>query len=218
LLGKPEELTVRLILIGPPGAGKGTQAARIVERYGIPHISTGDMLRAAIQSGSPLGRQAESYMDRGELVPDDVVIAMVMERLAQDDCTIGFLLDGFPRTAPQAVALDKALADAWMSLEAVVLLDVPDASIIERIAGRRLDPVTGTIYHVKYNPPPTDVAERVVQRSDDTEKTCRARLGRYHAETSAVIPHYESQGLLRRIDGSRPPRDVTRQIFEALEG
>ncbi len=209
---------MRLILIGPPGAGKGTQAAQIVERYGMPHISTGDMLRAAIQRGTKLGRRAESYMDRGELVPDDLVIAMVMERLAQDDCTIGFLLDGFPRTAPQARALDKALDDARMSLEAALLLDVPDESIVERITGRRLDPVTGKIYHVKHNPPPADVAPRVIQRSDDTEQTCRARLGRYHGETFAVVPHYESQGVLHRIDGSRHPHDVTAQVFKALEG
>jgi adenylate kinase len=157
-------------------------------------------------------------MDRGELVPDELVIAMVMERIARDDCTIGFLLDGFPRTAPQARALDKALADSWLPLEAVVLLDVPDEAIVERITGRRLDPVTGKIYHLKYNPPPLDVASRLVQRSDDTEETCRARLARYHAETSAVIPHYEAQGLLRRVDGSRRPRDVTQQVFETLEG
>jgi adenylate kinase len=209
---------VRLILIGPPGAGKGTQAAKIVERYGMPHISTGDMLRTAIQSGSRLGRQAESYMDRGELVPDQLVTDMVMERIAQDDCTIGFLLDGFPRTKPQAQSLDKALADAWMSLSAVLLLDVPNEAIVERITGRRLDPVTGKIYHLKYSPPPAEIVPRVVQRSDDTEKTCRARLDRYHAETAAIIPHYEAQGLLRRIEGSRGTRDVTQQIFAALEG
>jgi adenylate kinase len=209
---------VRLILIGPPGAGKGTQADKIIQRYGIPHISTGDMLRAAIQRSTKLGRQAESYMDRGELVPDPLVIAMVMERLAQDDCDNGFLLDGFPRTAPQAVALDKALDDARMSLEAVLLLDVPDHSIVERITGRRLDPVTGKIYHLKYNPPPAEAAPRVIQRTDDTEPTCRARLARYHSETAAVVPHYHAQGLLHRIDGTRPPEEVTKHIFKALEG
>jgi len=209
---------VRLILIGPPGAGKGTQADQIVQRYGIPHISTGDMLRAAIKRSTKLGRQAESYMDRGELVPDNLVIAMVMERIAQADCGIGFLLDGFPRTLAQAKALDAALDEARMSLEAVVLLEVPDEAIVERITGRRLDPVTGKIYHIKFNPPPADAAARVIQRSDDSEQTCRARLARYHAETAAVVPHYEAQGLLRRIDGSRRPPDVTRQIIDALEG
>ena len=208
---------MRLILIGPPGAGKGTQAAKIVERYGIPHISTGDMLRAAIQRSTKLGRQAESYMDRGELVPDPLVIAMVMERLGQDDCGDGFLLDGFPRTGPQAAALDKALDDARMSLEAVLLLDVPDESIVDRITGRRLDPMTGKIYHLKYNPPPAEAVPRVIQRTDDTEKTLRSRLARYHAETAAVVPHYQAQGVLRRIDGTRTPHEVTRQVFETLE-
>jgi adenylate kinase len=207
---------VRVILVGPPGAGKGTQATKIVERFDIPHISTGDMFRAAIAAGTPLGRRAKVYMDRGDLVPDDVVIGMVMERFAAADCVGGFLLDGFPRTQPQAASLDQALATAAVKLDAVVLLEVPDDFIVERITGRRLDPDTGTIYHIKFNPPPPDVSHRVIQRPDDTEATCRARLAKYHAETAAVVPHYERQGLLRRVDGMGKPKEVTARVLAAL--
>jgi len=207
---------VRLILVGPPGAGKGTQAAKIVQRYGIPHISTGDMLRSAIAAGTEVGRRAEVYIDRGDLVPDEVVIALVMERIGRHDCSVGFLLDGFPRTRQQAEALDEALHGADVKLTAVVLLDVPDELILERITGRRLDPATGRIYHIKFTPPPLAVARRVVQRADDTEATCRARLRKYHAETEAIVPHYDSQALLRRVDGTGSPAEVSHRVLAAL--
>ncbi len=205
---------MRMILIGPPGAGKGTQAARLVERFHIPHISSGEMLRAAVAEGTALGRTADGFMKAGQLVPDDVVIGMVIERIAKPDCGDGFMLDGFPRTRPQAVALDAALAEAGVSLDVVLLIEVPDEPILERITGRRSDPKTGAIYHVKFNPPPAGV--EVVQRADDTEQAFGARLAKYHAETAPIVPFYEAAGLLRRVDGIGKPDEVTDRIQRAL--
>lgn len=208
---------MRMILVGPPGAGKGTQAERLVEYFGISHISTGDMLRAAVGAGTELGKQADAFMKRGDLVPDSVVIGMAIERIQQPDCADGFMLDGFPRTRAQAEALDAALADASVKLDAVVLIDVADDRIVERITGRRNDPVTGKIYHVRHNPPPADIASRVVQRKDDTEEACRARLEKYHSETRPILPFYESKQILIRIDGEGGPDDVTNRITSALQ-
>ncbi len=205
---------MRMILIGPPGAGKGTQAARLVERFHIPHISSGEMLRAAVAEGTALGRTADGFMKAGQLVPDDVVIGMVIERIAKPDCSAGFMLDGFPRTRPQAEALDAALAAAGVSLDVVLLIEVPDDLILERITGRRSDPKTGAIYHVKFNPPPAGV--EVVQRADDTEQAFGARLAKYHAETAPIVPFYEAAGLLRRVDGIGKPDEVTDRIQRAL--
>ncbi|HTE55910.1 MAG TPA: adenylate kinase [Kofleriaceae bacterium] len=207
---------MRMILIGPPGAGKGTQAARLVERYKIPHISSGDMLRAAVADGTQLGRTADGYMKAGQLVPDAVVIGMVIERIRKPDCAGGFMLDGFPRTRPQAEALDQALAEAGIALDSVLLIEVPDELILERITGRRNDPQTGAVYHLKFNPPPPDIAARVVQRSDDTEEAFGARLTKYHSETTPVIPFYEGKGLLRHVDGNARPDEVTERILRAL--
>ncbi len=209
---------MRMILVGPPGAGKGTQAAQLVNRFSIPHISTGDMFRAAIRGGTELGKQAESYMDAGALVPDDVVIGMVLERITQDDCEHGFMLDGFPRTVPQARALDTVLTENGLGLDAVVLIEVPDSMIVERITGRRTDPDTGGTYHVVFNPPPAEVADRCVQRSDDTEDKCRARLEKYHSETAPIIPIYEKMGILRRVNGVGALVEVTQRMVFALDG
>lgn len=205
---------MRMILIGPPGAGKGTQAARLVGHFHIPHISSGEMLRAAVAEGTALGRTADDFMKAGQLVPDDVVIGMVIERIAKPDCGAGFMLDGFPRTRPQAEALDAALAAAGASLDVVLLIEVPDDLILERITGRRSDPKTGAIYHVKFNPPPPGV--EVVQRADDTEQAFGARLAKYHAETAPIVPFYEAAGLLRRVDGIGKPDEVTDRIQRAL--
>lgn len=205
-----------MILVGPPGAGKGTQAARLVDHYAIPHISTGDMLRAAVKEGTDLGKQADAFMKKGALVPDDVVIGMVVERIAKDDCTNGFMLDGFPRTRPQAEALDVALNAAKVSLDAVVLIKVDDSLIEERIVNRRSDPETGTIYHLLFNPPPADVADRVVQRKDDTAEACRSRLEKYHSETAPIIPFYDGKGILRPVDGVGTPDEVTKRVRAAL--
>src|SRR5512143_4046838 len=158
---------MRMILVGPPGAGKGTQAARLVDTFKIPHISSGDMLRAAVKEGTALGKQADGFMKSGQLVPDEVVIGMILERIAKPDCKAGFMLDGFPRTRPQAEALDAAMKNAGVDLDAVVLIEVPDALLEERAVGRRTDPETGTIYHLKYNPPPADIVARLVHRKDD---------------------------------------------------
>jgi len=207
---------MRMILFGPPGAGKGTQAARLLERYKVAHLSTGDMLRAAVKAKSDLGQAAEGFMKRGELVPDQLVCDLVVERLAQPDCANGFMLDGFPRTVPQAEALAITLEKAGITLDLVLVLEVPDALIVERITGRRSDPETGAIYHLKFNPPPAEVAGRVVQRADDTEEACRTRLAKYHAETTPVLPVFEAQGIVKRVDGVGTPDEVTERVIAAI--
>ena len=205
---------MRLILVGPPGAGKGTQAKRLVEKLGVPHISTGDMLRAAVKAGTELGKQADVLMKAGKLVPDEIVIGMVRERIKQPDAAKGFMLDGFPRTRPQAEALDAALAEANVALNAVVFIDVGDEIIEKRITGRRSDPQTGDIYHMEFNPPPQGVD--VVQRDDDTSDAVRERLAKYHRDTAPIVPFYESKGLLRRVDGLASPDVVTERLLAAL--
>ena len=207
---------MRMILVGPPGAGKGTQAVHLVKRFKISHISTGDMLRAAVSEGTELGKQADGYMKAGGLVPDDLVIAMVIERIGKPDCTKGFMLDGFPRTRPQAEALDVELQKAGVALDVVLQIEVPDDLIVERITGRRLDPDTGDIYHMKFKPPPANIAGQVIQRKDDTEEACRARLEKYHSETAPIIPFYEAQGTLKRVDGNAAPDEVSRRIEQVL--
>ena len=207
---------MRMIFIGPPGAGKGTQAARLVAHYGIPHISTGDMFRAAVKAGTPLGKEADGYMKAGKLVPDAVTIGLVQERIREADARTGFMLDGFPRTVPQAEALDAALRQAKADLDVVLVLEVPDDLIVDRIVGRRSDPETGQIYHLTYDPPPADIAQRLVHRKDDTEEACRTRLGAYHAQTAPIIPFYEAKGLVRRVDGVGAPDEVTERIRAAL--
>lgn len=207
---------MRMILVGPPGAGKGTQAARLLDHYSIPHISTGDMLRAAVKEGTEMGKQADAFMKNGNLVPDDVVIGMVVERIAKPDAANGFMLDGFPRTRPQAEALDVAMKKAGVSLDAVVLIEVADELIEERIVNRRSDPETGTIYHLMFNPPPADIAHRIVQRKDDTAEACKARLEKYHSETAPIVPFYEDKGILKRVDGVGTPDEVTGRMKVAL--
>jgi adenylate kinase len=182
---------MRLILLGPPGAGKGTQAGFIREAYGIPQISTGDMLRAAVKAGTPLGLAAKSVMDSGTLVSDDIIVALVTERLREPDCAPGYLFDGFPRTIPQA----DALKDAGVGLDYVIEIDVPDAAIVERMSGRRVHAASGRTYHVKFNPPKAtgrdDVTgEPLIQRADDREETVKRRLDIYHAQTEPLVAYY----------------------------
>lgn len=205
---------MRLILVGPPGAGKGTQAKRLVSQLNIPHVSSGDMFRANIKNGTELGKQVQEIMSKGGLVPDDVTIKMVISRIKEDDCKGGFMLDGFPRTRPQAEALDAALKADELSLDAIVLIKAADEVIIERITGRRTDPKTGAIYHIKFNPPPEGV--EVTQRDDDTEEAVVARLQKYHDETAPIIPYYESKGLLKSVDGLQTPDQVTADILSVL--
>ena len=190
---------MRIILLGMPGAGKGTQAQFLIEKYGIPQISTGDMLRAAIKTGTPLGAQAKSYMDRGALVPDEIVIALVKERVKAPDCRQGFILDGFPRTIPQAEALRRAGID----IDFVVDIDVSDEEILRRMSGRRVHPASGRSYHVVFNPPSVagkdDVTgEPLVQRDDDKEETVRKRIATYHAQTKPLVDYYSQLGAQRR--------------------
>jgi adenylate kinase len=210
------EQTMRMIFIGPPGAGKGTQAARLLDRYGIPHVSTGDMLRAAVKAGTDMGKMAQEFMSAGKLVPDDVIIGIVRDRLKEDDAAKGVLLDGFPRTVPQAEALDQMLTAEGIALDAVLLLEVPDTPIVERIVGRRSDPETGRIYHLTFDPPPAEIADRLVHRKDDTEDAVRTRLSAYHAQTAPIIPFYEAKGLVKRVNGVGSPDEVTARIIEVL--
>jgi len=207
---------VNLILLGPPGAGKGTQSAELIRRLGIPQISTGDTIRAAIRERTPLGQQAESYANSGRLVPDPLIIGLVRDRIARADCAAGFLLDGFPRTVAQAEALDEMLATSSRSLDHVLLLEVPDDVLLERITGRRSDPRTGRVYHVRFDPPPPEVVPRLIQRRDDTAEVFEERLRAYHAQTAPLIPFYDATGLLRRIDGTGSKDQIRDRILSAL--
>ena len=216
---------MRLILLGGPGAGKGTQANYIKENYQIPQISTGDMLRAALKEGTELGLKAKEYMDAGKLVPDDVIIGLVKERIKEPDCKQGFLFDGFPRTIPQA----DALKDAGVPVEAVVDIDVPDAEIIKRMSGRRVHLASGRTYHIVFNPPKEEgkddvTGEPLIQRDDDREETVRKRLEVYHAQTEPLIDYYkdwEKTGEAAapkyiRIEGVGQVEEIRDQIFAAL--
>jgi len=203
---------VRLILLGAPGAGKGTQAQVLCQHWHIPQISTGDMLREAKRQGTPLGLQAASYMSKGALVPDEVVIGLVGERIDQPDTKDGFLLDGFPRTLAQAEALDALLTGKKLALDSVVQIDVPKELLVERAVWRRQDKRTGQIYHLKYNPPPSGA--ELEQRADDQPEIVGKRLDQYEAMTAALLPYYEQKGLLRRVDGTLAPSEVTNQILQ----
>ena len=218
---------MRLILLGGPGAGKGTQANLIKDRYQIPQISTGDMLRAALKEGTELGLKAKEYMDAGKLVPDDVIIGLVKERIKEPDCKKGFLFDGFPRTIPQA----DAMKEAGVAIEAVVDIDVPDAEIIKRMSGRRVHLASGRTYHVVFNPPKVEgkdneTGEPLIQRDDDKEETVRKRLDVYHAQTEPLVDYYKNweksadsaAPKYMRIDGVGKVDQIRDQIFAALDG
>ena len=217
---------MRLVLLGPPGAGKGTQAQYITERFGIPQISTGDMLRAAIKAGTPLGHAAKKVMDAGQLVSDDIVIALVKERLAQPDCAAGYLFDGFPRTLPQA----EAMRAAGVAVDYVLEIDVPDDEIIARMGGRRVHPGSGRTYHVKFNPPRVEgkddvTGEPLIQRDDDRADTVRKRLEVYHAQTRALVDYFGRWAATgdpkapkyRKISGVGSVDEIRERGFAALK-
>ena len=213
---------MRLVFLGAPGAGKGTQAKRLVEKYGIPQISTGDLLRAAVAAGTALGKEAKSYMDRGELVPDSVVLGMVKERLSQDDCKKGFILDGFPRNVAQAESLDKMLAEMNMPLDIALNLDVPFDDLMKRLTGRRTCKSCGQMYNVYYSPSKVEgkcdkCGGELFQRDDDKEETIKKRLDVYRAQTEPLIDYYSKKGILKSVSGTGSIDEIFNSIYAILE-
>jgi adenylate kinase len=213
---------LNLILLGPPGAGKGTQAERLREDFGLPHISTGDILRAQVAQGTALGKEAQRYMDAGELVPDDVIVSMIRDRINTGDARDWFLLDGFPRNVKQADALAQALGELDRRLTAALLIDVPDDELVRRLAGRRVCVKNPShIYHVEFDPPKHEGVcdqdgARLIQREDDKEETIRKRLDVYHSQTEPLIDYYDRAGLLRRFDGRRSAEEVHDHLRAAV--
>ena len=209
---------MNIVLLGAPGAGKGTQAAKLVEEFGTPHISTGDILRAAVKNQTELGKKAKSYMDAGELVPDSLIIDLMNERLQEPDAAKGFILDGFPRTIPQAESLKEALEKRGERIDLALDIEVPDAHIVRRMGGRRACPKCGATYHLEFAPPEKEglcdrCGSELITRSDDKAETVQGRLDVYHRQTYPLISYYREEGILREIDGTKTPDEV----FSALE-
>ena len=215
---------MRLVLLGPPGAGKGTQAARLKERYGLAHLSTGDMLREAVAAGTEVGKEAEGIMAKGQLVPDELINRVVAERIVKPDCAEGFILDGFPRTIAQAEALDALLAERSLKLDAVLELEVDDEALVDRIAGRYACAKCGALYHDSAKPPAVPGkcdacgGTEFVRRADDKPETVRARLRAYHDQTAPLLPYYRDKGLLVTVDGMADIDDVSAEIARRLDG
>lgn len=212
---------MKLIMLGAPGAGKGTQAKKIAEKYNIPHISTGDIFRANIKNGTELGQKAKTYMDQGLLVPDELVVDLVMDRFAQDDCKNGYVLDGFPRTIPQAEALDAALEKAGAKIDYAINVEVPDENIIRRMSGRRACVSCGATYHIVHIPPKTEgvcdiCGKELILRDDDKPETVKKRLDVYHEQTQPLIDYYTEKGALVEVDGTVDMEDVFNAIVKIL--
>lgn len=216
-------IILRLILLGPPGAGKGTQASVIIKEYNIPHISTGDIFRANIKEGTELGKKAKEYMDKGLLVPDELVVSIVKDRLTEDDCKEGFLLDGFPRTVNQGEALDEELKQMSLELDKVININVEKEVLIQRAIGRRICRDCGATYHVKFNPPKKEgicdvCGGELFQRDDDKVETVGKRIKVYHEQTEPLIDYYTKKGLILNVDGTKPIDAIFEEISEALQG
>lgn len=212
---------MKIIMLGAPGAGKGTQAKKIAAKYNIPHISTGDIFRANIKNGTELGKKAKTYMDQGLLVPDDLVVDLVVDRVGQDDCERGYVLDGFPRTIPQAEALTKALADMGQKVDYAIDVDVPDENIVRRMSGRRACVSCGGTYHIKYNPTKVEgvcdaCGGELILRDDDKPETVEQRLRVYHEQTQPLIDYYTKEGILKEVDGTIDLEDVFAEITKIL--
>lgn len=212
---------MKIIMLGAPGAGKGTQAKRIAEKYSIPHISTGDIFRANIKNGTELGNKAKTYMDKGELVPDSLVVDLVIDRFKEADCANGYVLDGFPRTIPQAEALDAALAAIGEKVDYAINVEVPDENIISRMSGRRACVGCGATYHIKYNPAKADglcdtCGQELILRDDDKPETVKNRLDVYHNQTQPLIDYYSKQGIMKEVDGTVDMDKVFETIVEIL--
>jgi len=212
---------MRIVLLGAPGAGKGTQAKILIEKYGMPQISTGDLLRAAVGAGTALGKEAKSFMDKGELVPDSVVLGMVEERLKQDDCKKGYILDGFPRNTAQAEALDKMLASLNMQLTAALSVDVPFEDLMKRLTGRRTCKACGQMYNIYFKPPAKEgvcdkCSGELFQRDDDKEATIKKRLEVYNAQTAPLMDYYGKKGIVKTVSGTGSIDDIFKKVTEAL--
>lgn len=212
---------MKIVMLGAPGAGKGTQAIKIADKYDIPHISTGDIFRANIKGGTELGQKAKSYIDKGELVPDEVTIGMLLDRIAQDDCKNGYVLDGFPRTIPQAESLTEALKSQGDQIDFALNIDVPDEAIIERMSGRRACPKCGATYHIVYAAPKTEnicdkCGNELIIRSDDKPETVKDRLNVYHQQTEPLIAYYKTAGVLREVDGTQELPKVFEDVVAIL--
>ena len=212
---------MKIIMLGAPGAGKGTQAKKIAEKYHIPHISTGDIFRANIKNGTELGKKAKTYMDQGLLVPDELTVDLVIDRVGQDDCKDGYILDGFPRTIPQAECLDAALEKRGEKVDFAINVEVPDENIVNRMSGRRACVGCGATYHIKYNPTKVDgvcdaCGEKLVLRDDDKPETVQKRLGVYHDQTQPLIDYYTKSGVLKEVDGTVDMEDVFQAIVVIL--
>ena len=213
---------MKIIMLGAPGAGTGTQAKKIAEKYGIPHISTGDIFRANIKNQTELGMKAKSYMDQGALVPDELTLELIMDRFTNDDCKNGYVLDGFPRTIPQAEALTKALADKQDVVDYAINVDVPDEAIVSRMSGRRACLACGGTYHIKFNPTKVEgicdaCGGELVLRNDDKPETVQKRLDVYHEQTQPLIDYYQNQNILKEVDGTLPLEEVFQAIIAILE-